>query len=48
MLKNVDEAQYNQFMQQWGMGKSRNKKEMKRRAESARMVTKRVGLPTKT
>ena len=28
------------------MAKSRNKKEMKRRAESARMVTKRVGIPT--
>jgi hypothetical protein len=31
----------------WAQGKSRAKSEMKRRAESARIVTKMIGVPMK-
>lgn len=44
LQKNVETEEWNQWMQQWGMGKSRNKVEMKRRSEQQRMLTQKIGV----
>ena len=36
--------EWNSWMQQWGMGKSRNKADMKRRSEQQRMLTQKIGI----